>query len=463
MSPVLKAGPVSQARYEALHILVRVERDRAFADIALEHALERARLDARDAALCTEIVYGTLRWRRHLDWRLTPHLNRPLAKLDPWVRALLRLTAYQLVYLDRVPRWAAVDEAVSVARLKSRVPGPAEFVNAVLRSLTRAPQPPRLPADPIEAAAIRWSFPDWMAARWMRRYGAAEAERLMAALDERPPVTIRANTLRISRDELARRLRDEELAETDPTTLAPEGLAVRRGAVGRWAAFTAGWCSIQDEASMLIARLLDPQPGELVADVCAAPGTKTTHLAQLMSNRGKIIAMDPNAARLRLLTQAATRLGVSIVEAHVGGVASISGRWKDRCDRVLVDAPCSNLGVVRRNPDVKWKREEAELDRLAEKQHGILETAAGLVKPGGRLVYATCSLEPEENDDLVRAFLDRHPAFRVDAPAGFPVTPGADGMIRCLPHVHGTDGFTAVRLVRAGALQPLRLSGKVTP
>ena len=449
MSPVLKAGPVSQARYEALHILVRVERDRAFADIALQHALERARLDPRDSALCTEIVYGTLRWRRHLDWRLGPHLKRPLAKLDPWVRALLRLTAYQIVFLDRVPRWAAVDEAVSVARLKSRAAGPAEFVNAVLRSLTRSPQPPRLPSDLVEAAAIRWSFPDWMAGRWIGRYGAEEAERLMAALNERPPVTIRANTLRISRDDLARRLRDEELAETDPAALAPEGLAVRRGVVGRWAAFTAGWCSIQDEASMLIARLLEPKPGELVVDVCAAPGTKTTHLAQLMGNRGRIVAFDPNAARLRLLTQAASRLGVSIVETHVGGVAAVSRRWKDRCDRVLVDAPCSNLGVLRRNPDVKWKREASDLARLADKQHGILTAAAGLVKPGGRLVYATCSLEPEENDELVRDFLERCPDWRVDPPQGFPVAPGPDGIVRCLPHVHGTDGFTAVRLVRA--------------
>jgi 16S rRNA (cytosine967-C5)-methyltransferase len=452
MSPVLKAGPVSQARYEALHILMRVERDCAFADIALEHALERARLDPRDASLCTEIVYGTLRWRRHLDWRLAPHLNRPLAKLDPWVRALLRLTLYQLVFLDRVPRWAAVDEAVSVARLKSRVPGPAEFVNAVLRSFTRAPAPPRPPADPVEAASVRWSFPDWMAARWIARYGPDEAERLMAALNERPPVTIRANSLRISREDLAARLRDEELAETDPTALAPEGLTVRRGGVGRWAAFASGWCSIQDEASMLIARLLDPQPGELVADTCAAPGTKTTHLAQLMGNRGRIVALDPNAARLRLLAQAAARLGVTIVEAHTGGVATVSGRWKNRCDRVLVDAPCSNLGVLRRNPDVKWKREEADLGRLAEKQQGILTAAAGLAKPGGRLVYATCSLEPEENDIVVRAFLDAHADWRVDAPADFPVAPDAGGVIRCLPHVHGTDGFTAVRLVRAARL-----------
>ncbi len=261
-------------------------------------------------------------------------------------------------------------------------------------------------------------------------------------------MTIRANTLRISREDLATRLRDEELADTDLTSLAPEGLTVRRGGIGRWAAFAAGWCAIQDEASMLIARLLDPQPGELVADTCAAPGTKTTHMAQLMGNRGRIIAMDPHAGRLGLLTQAVSRLGVSIVEAHAGGVASVSGRWKNRCDRVLVDAPCSNLGVLRRNPDVKWKREEAELGRLAEKQRGILTAAAGLAKPGGRLVYATCSLEPEENDAVVRAFLDEHPDWRVDPPADFPVAPGADGVIRCLPHVHGTDGFTAVRLMR---------------
>jgi 16S rRNA (cytosine967-C5)-methyltransferase len=343
-----------------------------------------------------------------------------------------------------------VDEAVSVARLKSKVPGPAEFVNAVLRSFTRAPGPPRLPANPVEAAGVRWSFPDWIAARWIARYGMEEAERLMAALDERPPVTIRANTLRITREDLAARLRDEELAETDPTALAPEGLTVRRGAVSRWAAFAAGWCAIQDEASMLIARLLDPRPGEQVADTCAAPGTKATHLAQLMGNRGRIVAMDPNAARLRLLTQAAARLGIDIVEAHAGGVAAVGGRWKGRCDRVLVDAPCSNLGVLRRNPDVKWNRDEVDLVRLAEKQRGILAVAAELARPGGRLVYATCSLEPEENELIVRGFLDGHPDWKVDPPVDFPVAPGPDGFVRCLPHVHGTDGFTAVRLARAG-------------
>jgi 16S rRNA (cytosine967-C5)-methyltransferase len=449
MSPALRAGPVSAARYEALRVLVRVERDRAFADIALDHALEDARLDPRDAALSTEIVYGTLRWRRHLDWRLRPHLKRPLAKLDPWVRNLLRLSAYQILFLDRVPRWAVVDEAVSLARVKGRTPGPAEFVNAVLRALTRASRLPPLPAAPIEALATRLSFPDWMASRWIARYGSAEAEALMTAMNERPPVTIRANRLRASRDDLARRVRDEELAETRPTVLAPEGLTVHRGVVARWAAFAEGWCTIQDEASMLIGRLLDPRPGELLADVCAAPGTKTTHLAELMDNRGTILALDPHAGRLKLLGGAAARLGATIIETHVGPVETLAARWTMQCDRVLVDAPCSNLGVLRRNPDVKWRRNEEDVTRLGEKQRGILAAAASLVRPGGRLVYATCSLEPEENEAVIRAFLEQHGAWRVEHPIDFPVAADRDGFVRCLPHLHGTDGFTAIRLARA--------------
>ena len=448
MSPVLRAGPVSQSRYEALRILVRVEQDRAFADIVLEHALEHARLEPRDAALCTELVYGTLRWRRHLDWRLAPHLKRPLEKLDPWVRSLLRLTAYQLFFLDRVPRWAAVDEAVSLAKLKSRRPGPPEFVNAVLRSLTRATGAPPPPASPVEAAAVRCSFPDWIAARWLDRYGAAEAEALMVASNDRPPTTLRANALRTTREALGARVRDEELASTHLTELAPEGLIVDHGAAGRWAAFAEGWCTVQDEASMLVARLLDPRPGELVGDVCAAPGTKATHLAELMGNRGRIVAMDPQAARLKLVSKAAARLGIGIIETHVGSAASLAGRWRGRCDAVLVDAPCSNLGVLRRNPDVKWRRGPDDLLRLQAKQQTIVAAAASMVKPGGRLVYATCSLEPEENEEVIASLPGHGSEWQPDTSASFPVPSDAEGFVRLLPHRHGTDGFTAIRLRR---------------
>ena len=217
--------------------------------------------------------------------------------------------------------------------------------------------------------ATRLSFPDWLAGRWIERYGVRDAEALMAAMNERPPVTVRANRLRGTREELARLLRDRELAETRPTALAPEGLRVQRGTPARWAAFAEGRCTVQDEASMLIARLLDPQPGELVADTCAAPGTKATHLAELMDNRGKVLAMDPHAPRLKLLAKAAARLGTDIVEAHDGPVAALASRWTGRCDRVLVDAPCSNLGVLRRNPDVKWRR--------TRRSSGVWPTSSG--------------------------------------------------------------------------------------
>lgn len=448
MAPVLQAGPVSAARFEALRILTRVEEDRAFADIALQHAVERARLDARDAALCAEIVYGTLRWQRNLDWRLAPHLRRPLPRLDPWVRTLLRLTAYQAFFLDRVPAWAAVDEAVSLARLRSRTPGPPEFVNAVLRALLRNPGPPARPADPVEAAAIAWSFPDWLAARWARRLGLEAAERLMAAMDERPPTTVRTNTLRVERADLLRRLRDEELLAARPTELAPEGIVVDRGLVASWAAFAEGWCVPQDEASMLVGRLLDPRPGELVVDACAAPGTKATHLAQLMANRGAVVAMDPQAARLKLAAATATRLGATIVQTHLGAVATLAARWRGRADRALVDAPCSNLGVLRRNPEVKWRRREDELRSLARRQGEILAAAASTVKRGGALVYATCSLEPEENEEVVASFLAAHADWGPEAVDGFPVEPDTTGFVRCWPHIHGTDGFTAIRLRR---------------
>jgi 16S rRNA (cytosine967-C5)-methyltransferase len=448
VSQPARVSPVSRSRWEALEVLVRVERVRAFADLALLAALARASLDPRDAALASELVYGTLRWRRYLDWRLAPHSARPLATLDPWVRALLRLTAYQVLLLDRVPAFAAVDEAVSLARHKGRHRGPADYVNAVLRSLTRSPGPPPLPADLVEALGTRLSFPDWIVGRWLDRRGPAEAEALMTALNERPPTTVRVNALRASREELVRRLRDEELADARPTGLAPEGVRVDRGAIARSRAFADGWCTVQDEASMLVARLLAPRPGEVIADACAAPGTKATHLAELMEDRGRVIAMAPPGGRLKLAGEAARRLHLRAVELHPGPVAAVAPRWRERCAGALVDAPCSNLGVLRRNPEVKWRRGDADLARLAETQRQIIAAAASMVESGGRLVYATCSLEPEENEAVVAGFLAAHPEWAPATPPDFPVAPDAGGFVHCLPHVHGTDGFTAILLKR---------------
>jgi 16S rRNA (cytosine967-C5)-methyltransferase len=444
---------VAPARAVAARVLERVEAEDAFADLALDAELQRRRLPVRDVALATELVFGTLRWQRYLDWILGPHSRRRLPSLDPRVRVLLRLTAYQLAFLDRIPAFAAVHDAVSLAR---GVPGVAEYVNGVLRAFARrgaAEREPALPRDPLEALATRCSFPTWLAARWLARYGAAETEALMRALNSRPPLTVRANTLRTGREELATRLRDEEHAQVRPTVLAPEGLVVEGGGdPGRWRAFGAGACVLQDEASMLVARLLEPAAGATIADVCAAPGTKTTHLAQLMGDRGRVLAFDPQPARLARVVEAVARLGVTIAETVEGAVEALAPRWAAACDGVLVDAPCSNLGVLRRNPEVKWRRQPADLVAAGQRQGAILAAAASLVRPGGRLVYATCSLEPEENDDVARAFLAAHPTFTVEPPAGSPVAPDGAGFVRCLPHRHGTDGFTAIRFRRAGAI-----------
>ena len=440
-----KASP---ARAVAARVLERVDHDAAFADLALDAELERRTLSARDVALATELVYGVLRWQRYLDWILAPHSRRRLPSLDARVRVLLRLTAYQLAFLERVPAFAAVNDAVTLAR---SWPGVAEYVNAVLRSFARRgvrEREPAPPSDPTDALATRCSFPTWLAGRWVARYGAAEAEALMRALNERPALGLRANTLRLTREDLGARLKSEGIGAT-PMRLAPEGVTVESsGDPGRWRAFVEGGCVVQDEGSMLVARLLEPSAGATVADVCAAPGTKTTHLAQLMDNRGRVLALDPQAGRLGRVPEAAARLGVTIVEVVDGTVEALAPRWAGVCDGVLVDAPCTNLGVLRRNPEVKWRRQPADVVAAATRQRSILAAAATLVRPGGRLVYATCSLEPEENEGVIHDFLAGDPAFALDPPADFPIPAGPDGFVRCLPHQHGTDGFTAVRLRR---------------
>ncbi|OLD40316.1 MAG: 16S rRNA (cytosine(967)-C(5))-methyltransferase [Candidatus Rokubacteria bacterium 13_1_40CM_2_68_8] len=445
--PPLRPSP---AREVAVTVLERVEADASFADIALEAELGARRLEARDAALATELLFGTLRWQRYLDWVLAPHSRRRLESLDPRVRVILRMTAYQIAFLERVPAFAAVNDAVTLA---PRTPGVSAFVNAVLRSFSRRgarerePAPPR---DPNDALATRCSFPTWLVERWVARYGREDAEALMRALNERPPLTLRTNTLRITRDALAARLAAEEGLAGRSTRLAPEGLVVGPGgAPGEWRAFADGSFAVQDEASMLVARLLAPAPGTTVADVCAAPGTKTTHVAALMENRGRVLAFDREPARLARVGEAAARLGITIIEARHGPVEALAPAFRAACDGVLVDAPCSNLGVLRRNPEVKWRRQPSDLGLASRRQLEIVAAAATMVRPGGRLVYATCSLEPEENEQVVGTFLAAHPDFKTDPPDEFPLPLDPDGWLRCLPHRHGTDGFTAVRFRRS--------------
>jgi 16S rRNA (cytosine967-C5)-methyltransferase len=448
-----RARPGS-AREVALEILRRVEHDLAYPDPLLDRLPARAGLDARDRGLVTELVYGTLRWQRWLDWHLGRVSRRPVGELPGWLRALLRASAYQLAFLDRIPARAVVHEAVELAKRRRRLGVPL-FVNAVLRALAGGPRPwpepsPTEVEDRVERLALLTSHPTWVVGRWVDRYGEAEAETLARALNERPPFTLRVNTLRTTREALAEALRRGG-ARVAPGRWTPDGLAVEEAGDPReLAPLRAGWCAVQDEAAMLVGHVLDPQPGETVAEIGAAPGTKTTHLAQLMGNRGRILAIDRQPARLARLQAACRQMGVRIVEAHGGGVEALAPSVGAVADRVLVDAPCSNLGVLRRNPDGKWRRQPADLPALARAQGAMLDAAAGLVRPGGVLVYATCSLEPEENEEAVSRLRARRPEFVPDPlPAVIPPPcREAPDRLRTLPHRHGTDGFTAHRLRR---------------
>jgi 16S rRNA (cytosine967-C5)-methyltransferase len=454
----LAAAPARErqgsAREVALEILRRVEHDLAYPDPLLERLPARAGLDARDRGLTTELVYGTLRWQRWLDWHLGRVSRRPVGELPGWLRALLRASAYQLAFLDRIPARAVVHEAVELAKRRRRLGIPL-FVNAVLRALADAPRPWPEPApadaeDPVDWLALRTSQPTWLVRRWVARYGEAEGEALARALNERPPLTLRINTLQTTREALVEALRRHG-ARVTPGRWAPDGLAVEEAGDPReLAPLRAGWCAVQDEAAILVGHALDPQPGETVAEVGAAPGTKTTHLAQLMDNRGRILAVDRQPARLGRLRAACRQMGARIVETHEGGVEAIAPTVGAVADRVLVDAPCSNLGVLRRNPDGKWRRQAADLPALARAQGAMLDAAASLVRPGGILVYATCSLEPEENEEVVAALRARRPEFAPDAMPGAIPAPCLDApdRLRTFPHRHGTDGFTAHRLRR---------------
>lgn len=410
------AGDRAGARAVALDILVRVHRQDVPADELLDAGLARAGLDPRDCALVHELVYGVLRHRASLDWRLGLIADRPVERLPLVVRAALWLGAYQLLHLDRVPASAAVDESVALAK---RLPGGhwAGFVNAVLRRLAKEPAPPwpSPEAEPLRYLSLRYSCPSWLVARWLARFGPAKAEEACRATTMVPPLTVRANSLRTTREALAEALAAEGCA-VRPTAVSPVGLLVeKRGLVAGLPQFAQGLFYVEDEAAQLVVRLVDPRPGELVLDACAAPGGKATHLAELMGDRGEVVALDRSEARLARLRENCRRLGVHIVRPLVADAADERldhPALARPFDRVLVDAPCSGLGVLRRHPEGKWRKGEADLPAHHAAQARLLDRTARLLRPGGVLVYSTCSPEPEENEQVVDEFCDRHPEFR---------------------------------------------------
>ena len=412
---------------------------KGFVETALHKRLAAAAFSPADRALITQLVYGTTRRRLTLDWLIERTSDRPLEKLDPALRLILHVALYQVLFMDKVPDYAAVNEAVEAAKRRLHA-GAAKFVNAVLRAVlrirTKLPWPPA-DKDLVEHLAVVHSHPRWLVRRWLEHFGRETTAEICAADNLPPAITLRVNRLRLSRDELIQHLAGEGI---EAKAVGGDQAAVRirtPGALDALETFARGEFYVQDVTAMSVARLLDPQPGQRVLDLCAAPGGKATHCAELMDDTGRVVACDLDEKRLELLAANVARLGLTCIEParcdarHVPGLLPTAS-----FDRVLLDVPCSNTGVLRRRAEARWRISQNDLAALSARQGELLDAAAPMLKPGAVLVYSTCSIEPEENGRAVRAFLSRHGEFALE------------GETTLLPDAAGADGGYMARLAR---------------
>lgn len=429
----------SNPRKAALTGLLLVEQG-IFINQVLNEIFKQHQLSEQDRGLTTELIYGTTRMRGTLDYYLKRISRRPIAKLDPEVRNILRLGAYQILFLDRIPNSAAVNEAVKLAPTKNQrlVAG---FINGVLRNLIRKQQQikfPDLKTDPVAHISSKYSHPEWMVRRWVKRWGAEQVIKLCQFNNQPPELHLRVNTIKVTVEELQNYFAAKGIP-TRPGRFASDVLVVGEGArILRDSYFQQGYYYVQNESSVLVGHALNPQPGEIVYDLCSAPGGKTTHLAQLMKNQGKIIAVDVTKEKIDLVKENAQQLGISIIETKVADAATIK---LPLADKVLVDAPCSGLGTLAHRPDIRWSKSESDIVELSQIQRRILANAAGLVKPGGLLVYSTCTIEPEENQENLAWFLENFPSYRLKPlPNWFPGD-SCQGYVSIMPFKHRIDGF----------------------
>jgi 16S rRNA (cytosine967-C5)-methyltransferase len=429
----------------ALETLLAIEEKEAYSNLQLNKAIEENHLSARDVGLLTEIVYGTMQRRDTLDYYLTPFLAKA-RKLERWVRILLRLTLYQVLYLDRVPDRAAIFEAVEIAKKRGHK-GTASLVNGVMRSIQRQGVPPlENIKDEVKRLAVATSHPYWLVKRWVGQYGFAETKRMCETNLLPPKQTARVNTARITVEDAMERLRQEGM-EVERGEVAAEAICAGRGNLAHTAAFREGLITIQDESSMLVARALGPKEEERVLDSCAAPGGKSTHIAELMDNTGQVISVDIHDHKVKLIEEQAKRLQLTNISTYVLDSRRLGERFeKESFDKILVDAPCSGFGVIRRKPDIKYTKTEEDIPSLARLQQEILRAAAPLLKRGGTLVYSTCTIDPEENERVISQFLKDHPEFAPDETMQerLPekVQPYVrNGQLHLLPHYFGSDGF----------------------
>ncbi len=435
------------ARDAALETLLQLSRG-GWADGSLKRTVQRAGLDSRDAALCSRLVYGVVQQRRLLDYYIDHWCTQRANRLEPVVAYILRLGVYQILFMDKIPDRAAVSEAVEQARRQGRSRA-AGMVNAVLRKCASQKNnlPPLRGRDETDTLALQYSHPRWLVERLLTLLGRDETEQLMALHNQPVPTTLQTNPLKTTPDALRRELEAAGIDVTPHPWLDGCFTVTGTGDLEKLPAFAEGRCTVQDAAARLVSLAAAPERKARVLDVCAAPGGKSFALAMDMADGGDILSCDVHPHKLKLIESGAQRLGLNSIRTALADGRENHAAWVGKADLVVADVPCSGLGIIRKKPDIRDKNPQ-ELQQLLPIQKAILENVCRYVRPGGVLVYATCTILPEENEGQIEAFLAAHPNFS-KTPFTLPGVGECDGAVTLYPHRSGTDGFFICRMRRS--------------
>lgn len=432
-------------RATAMDLLVTIEKNQSYSNLLLNSTIEKNELSPKDIGLLTELTYGTLQRRMALDFFLKPFI-KDSKKLADWILHLLRLTLYQMVYLDKIPDRAAIYEAVEIAKKRGHK-GIASLVNGVLRSIQREGLPSfEIIADSIERLSLETSHPKWLVTRWVNQFGYDKTKEMCEMNLTAPLQTARVNLTRISRDECIALL-EEDGFQIEKSSIIPEAIRCLKGNLASTLAFKYGMLTIQDESSMLASYALGVKENQSVLDACAAPGGKSTHIAEKMGNSGEVISIDLHEHKVKLINDNARRLGLENIDTVVMDSRQVGEQFKEESfDRILLDAPCSGLGVMRRKPDMKYTKTEQDVERLSSIQQKLLQSVSPLLKKGGILVYSTCTVDREENEKTVAEFLQKNPQFEGDTTFKDRMPEAVQSLIKgydlqIFPQDFGSDGF----------------------
>lgn len=448
---------VDLARETALRILYDINQKGAYSNISINKYLDKNDLRDIDRGFITELVYGTVKWKLSLDWVIQQFSRVKFKKISPWILNIMRLGAYQLLYMDRVPASAACNESVKLAK-KYGHRASSGFVNGVLRSINRSRGDIKYPdknKEYVKYLSIKYSHPEWMVRKFLDLYGEEFTESLLKSNNEIPDFTVRVNTLKICRDELIKALNQEGMQAVYGRYVEEAVIIENPRPLSEMEAFKKGYLQVQDESSMIVAKILDPSPGEYIVDVCSAPGGKATHIAQIMKNQGTVIARDIHEHKIKLISDSAERLGISIIKAELFDAREIDSRLIEKADRVLVDAPCTGLGIIRRKPDIKWAKNIVDTKEITRLQEEILKASSKYVKPGGVLVYSTCTILPEENEHIINKFIDSDSSFQLED-VSLSLTKSLlkshtkEGYLKLFPNKDNTDGFFVAKMRKRG-------------